>query len=70
MDWQLGLVLLAVGLAAAYVFRQTWRSWSPAKGGGCGGGCCGKGNNTAKPAASAPRIIPVEELTLRIRGRS
>jgi hypothetical protein len=70
MDWQIALVALAVGLASLYVVRQTWRTWSARKG-GCGGGCCGKRHDeAAKPGTVPARIIPVEELTLRVRPRS
>ncbi len=68
MDWQLSLAVLTVSVSAIYVGRQTWRSWFANKSGGCGAGCCGK--PPAKPGVSSPRIIPVEELTLRIRARS
>ncbi len=67
MDWQFGVVLLCVLLAAGYVTRAAWRTWHP-KPGGCGGGC---GTGCATPAAAdAPKVtlIPAEQLTVRRRG--
>ena len=37
-DWQLAAALAIVGLAAAYVARMTWRSWSGKKS-GCASAC-------------------------------
>jgi hypothetical protein len=68
MDWQLPLVLLCLALAALYVARRTWRTWS-GKGAGCGGGCKCDGGKAAAPAAQAKPLIPVEDLTWRLRGR-
>ena len=68
MDWQLPLVLLTVATAAAYLLRQSWRTWT-GKGKGCGGRCqCG---DTAKSPGDSIRgsLIPVEQLTLRTRPK-
>ena len=45
MEWQWGLMLAFVTVAAAYIARATWRTWR-AKPGGCGGGC---GCKSAEP---------------------
>jgi hypothetical protein len=39
MDPQLIAVLLLVGVAAAYVLRQTLRTWAGSGKPGCSGGC-------------------------------
>jgi hypothetical protein len=64
MDEQLIAVGLIVAGAVAYLGRATWRMWA-GKGGGCGKKCaCG-------PTEEAgPRLIPSEELTLRVRSES
>ena len=63
MDWQIGLVLVCVVLAAAYVVRAAWHTWHPAAG-GCGGSCgCG-----VKDAASKVTLISEDQLTHRIRA--
>jgi hypothetical protein len=66
-DWQWLLVGLCTVAAVGYLSRRTWRTWfRKASGcGGCGGGCA----PAKKPAdASEPRVIPVDQLTLRRRG--
>ena len=60
MDWQLAVVLLIVGVSAAYLARQTWRAWTGQK--GCKTGC-GCGPKTA----AEPPLIRSEELTIRPR---
>ena len=63
VDWQLGLVLLCVVVAAVYVVRAAWRTWHPAAG-GCGGSCgCG-------PKETAPKVtlISEDQLTHRLRA--
>jgi hypothetical protein len=37
-DWQLAATLALVGLAAAYIARTTWKTWTGKKS-GCGSGC-------------------------------
>lgn len=58
MDWQLLTVIVAIGVAGAYLLRRAWRTVAGRKG-GCGG--CG----------GAPReegtFVPVGQLTLRRR---
>jgi len=64
MDEQLIAVVLIVAGALAYLGRSAWRTWS-GRGGGCGKKCsCGP-----KPEAG-PRLIPAEELTLRLRSNA
>ena len=65
MDWQLLSVAVCVIVAAGYVGRQAWRTWSAGRG-GCGGGChCPKA--TAQPVERDRHFIPVTDLTLRRR---
>lgn len=62
MNEQLIVVGLIVGCAVLYLARQTWKTWSGR--GGCAKGCgCGE-----KKTESKTKLIPVEELTLRVRG--
>jgi hypothetical protein len=62
MNEQLIVVGLIVGCAVLYLARQTWKTWSGR--GGCSKGC---GCGDKKPQAS-PKLIPAEELTLRMRS--
>jgi hypothetical protein len=63
MDWQLIAVSGIVLVAAGYLLRQTWRTWSGRKA-GCGGcGCAKEQSANATPAA----LIPAEQLRLRRR---
>jgi hypothetical protein len=66
MDWQLILTMGCVATAAAYLGRQTWRTWS-AKSKGCGGCGCAAKRAASRPAAS--NLISTEMLTARLRGR-
>ena len=66
MDWQLGIVALIVGVAAWYLGRSTWRTWSARKG-GCGGGCGCATKATPAEANGHATLIPEEQLTLRRR---
>jgi hypothetical protein len=61
MDWQIGIVLLLVTTAAAYLGRQTWRTWAGAKG-QCGGGC-GCGSRSRAPHETT--FIAADQLRLR-----
>jgi hypothetical protein len=64
---QLTLVIVAVLLATGYLARGVWLTWAGANcgsGGGCGGGC---GPKTAAPQAP---LIPVDDLTARLRARN
>ena len=67
MDWQLPLTVVCILLAAGYLTRRAWRTWT-AKGKGCGGcGTCG--SKTAASTAPAKNLISTETLTARLRGR-
>ena len=67
MDWQMGVVGLAVAGALAYLGRGAWRTWA-GRGAGCGGCKCGGARPGAAGEDASPRpLIPVEELTLRPR---
>ncbi len=65
MSWQLAIVLLIVAAAAAYLVRQTWRTWSGAAA-GCRGGC-GCSRTQAAPPEGKVTLIPSDQLTLRRR---
>ena len=65
MDWQLPLVLVCLAAAALYVARRTWLTWR-GRGGGCGGCKCGGKAEAADARKDA--LIPVDDLTLRLRG--
>jgi hypothetical protein len=59
------LVVLALGAAALYVARGTWRAWAGGKR-GCGGSC-----GCAKPAVPPERIrIAAEELLSRFQRQA
>jgi hypothetical protein len=61
-DTQTWIVAGLIALAALYVGRQTWRTWSPRPGSVCGGGCdCAKSG----PGDEAP----AERLVLSIKQR-
>ncbi len=59
MLWQLIIVGVVVAVAAFYLVRQTWRTWTARKR-GCGDCGC------ARPASpTSQTLIPLEQLTLR-----
>jgi hypothetical protein len=63
MGWQLLAAAGIVGLAAAYLVRQTWRSWSGTKS-GCGGGC----GCASKPAQREDgTLISSEQLLSKLK---
>ena len=65
MDWQLGIVIIAVGAAMAYLAQATWRSWQGRKS-GCGScRCSAPANGPAGPDQSS--LISTEQLTQRVR---
>jgi hypothetical protein len=64
MAWQLAIVVLIVAVAAAYLVRQTWRTWTSA---GCRGGC-GCSRTQAAPPEGKVTLIPADQLTLRRRA--
>ena len=68
MGWQLVLVVLAVAAALAYLGRGAWRTWKgrPA---GCGGCKCAGGQPAAGGGQAPAELIPVEQLTARLRPR-
>ncbi len=65
MDWQWPAVGVSIALAAAYVARQTWRTWS-AKKAGCGGCSCA-GKTGPASAQDGSTLISPSELTARLR---
>jgi len=66
MDWQLAATLSAIMFASAYFAWRAYRAWQSSKAGGCGGGCgCAKSD---EPKTAA--IIPVQQLTMRLKHRS
>ncbi len=67
MNWQLAIVGVIVAGAAAYLMRQTWRSWHPARG-KCGG-CCDRDRPPASAAATTDLIAP-EKLSIKHRRTS
>ncbi len=67
MDWQLVLTMGCVAMAAVYLGRRSWRTWT-AKGKSCGG-CGSCGSKTAASTPTAAKLISTEMLTARLRGR-
>jgi hypothetical protein len=64
VEWQAILVGLCVALALAYLARRGWRTWR-GRAAGCGG--CKCGSETARKESATP-LIPVEQITARLRG--
>jgi hypothetical protein len=65
MLYQWVAVGLIVAVAAAYVVRQTIRTWSGSKKTGCGGGC-GSGCGSAGATKTGTAVfVPAEHLTVR-----
>jgi hypothetical protein len=62
MDGQLIIVVLIVCLAAVYLVRRMWLTWSGR------GKSCSKGCGCGKPDRSKPALISSDELTLRVRN--
>jgi len=67
MNGQLGIVAVMVAGAAAYLLRQTWRTWTGKKA-GCGKGCDCSGTAVKQPN-NPVTFIPSDQLGLR-RARS
>ena len=66
MEVQFVLVGVLVTVAAGYLLRGAWRTWTGRP--GCGGGCgCGKAANPENATGSGT-FVPVQQLTLRGRG--
>lgn len=57
MDWQWLVVISIVAMAAGYLARRAWRTWSKR---GCGG--CGSSPNSRPSPAT---LIPPEDVRLR-----
>jgi FeoB-associated Cys-rich membrane protein len=67
MDWQLAIVGVLVALAAAYLGRQTWRTWAGRKA-GCGGcKCGGAAQARAGEGTAGAALIPPGDVRLRRR---
>jgi hypothetical protein len=60
MDWQLPVVVMLVAVAAVYLARQAWRSWSGQKGCKSGCGCGPKSSQTGQDG-----LIPAAAVTIR-----
>jgi len=67
MTWQLAAVSVIVTAAAAYLVRQTWRTWNGRKAGGCGGGCGCSSKQPGGHLNGTAALIPSEQITLRRR---
>jgi len=67
MDWQWFGVVITVSAAAAYLARQTWRSWFK-RNAGCSGCSCATKTEIPREAGGG-RLIPSDELTARLRRR-
>jgi hypothetical protein len=67
MDWQWVAVAASVAGAAAYLGRQTWRTWSGRKS-GCAGCSCASKTEAPSTRAAVP-LIPPSELLTRLRER-
>ena len=64
MSWQLGLTLLVVGAAAAYLLHSWLRTWRAARGQACSGGC---GCSSDKSQAEFQAFVPGDKLRLKAR---
>jgi hypothetical protein len=64
MNWQWLAMALSLGVAAAYLGWRSWRTWGR-KAAGCGGGCACPGKS-GQMAASAPALIPADQLLSRL----
>ncbi len=65
------LVAVVVSLAAWYVLRQTWRTLAGKGKSGCGGSCsCASKSPSTPTSSSGAPLIPVEDLTTRLRRPS
>ncbi len=62
------LTVLCVLTATLYLARLSWRTWT-GQGKGCGGRCQCSDNTKSNRDSTQDRLIPVEQLTLRARGR-
>jgi hypothetical protein len=69
MNWQLLVVSMIVAAAGLYLIRQSWRTWSGRKGGGCGKGC-GCASKSTDQSNGDVTLIPSEQITLRRRTPS
>lgn len=58
MTLQLGLVLIMIGVAAAYLGWTSWQNWRKIG----GSGCCGKAQTGAE---STVTFIPADSLEVR-----
>lgn len=54
LEAQIWIVAGIIALAAAYVARQSWRTWNPRPGAACGGCGCAK---TEPAAPAAQRMV-------------
>ena len=61
--WQWLAVGLLIAVAAAFLLRRTWQTWSGTKQ-GCGGACDCSGKSGA---AKEGTVVVIRELTLRKR---
>jgi len=63
MDTQLTIVALLIAASAAYLLRSTLATWFGKSAAGCAGSCgpaCGKSTD----APPAPRVIPIDRVTV------
>ena len=67
MEYQWVAVALIVAVAAAYVVRQTIRTWSGSKKTGCGGGCGSGCGSTGAAKTGTAVFVPADQLTVRAR---
>jgi hypothetical protein len=66
MNWQLPIVAIIVAAAFVYLVRQTWAAWTKRR--GCGTGCaCGDSTANRPKLKADTTIIPVDELRIRSR---
>jgi hypothetical protein len=66
VDWQIGSVILIVGVAVVYLVHSAWRTLTGKKT-GCSGGCRCDAKERRPDANGHVNVVPVQDLTLRRR---
>jgi FeoB-associated Cys-rich membrane protein len=66
MSWQLPVVVVVVFVAATYLVRQTWLTWTKRK--GCGSGCSCTSQKKSNSQSGSVTLIPESELRVRTQS--